>query len=190
MKLFLYGGSFDPFHIGHDLIINNTLSLCDKLVIIPTNQSPHKSHLPFLDSKSRYKMLQLMFDNNDKIDIINYELLQKTPAFTYDTINYCKTIYTKPDITIVIGYDLIKDLNDWYKMNVIKNEVKFLAFHRKQFNKRQYKDFDITFIEDFNQPVSSSEVRKLLKNKNFQIVKPMLPSLIYDYIINKELYKC
>ena len=190
MKLFIYGGSFDPFHIGHELIVNNVLSLCDKLIIVPTNQSPHKSHRPAFNSKSRYNMLQLMFENNNKIDVSNYELTKANPAFTYDTILHLKSKYKKPNITIVIGYDLIKGLSSWYRINEIKEEVKFLAYHRNEYNKNQFKDFDISYVEDFNQSVASSKVRDLLENKKFGTVKPMLPSLIYDYITNKESYQC
>jgi len=190
VKLFIYGGSFDPFHIGHELIVNNTLSLCDKLIIVPTNQSPHKSHRPIFNSKSRYDMLQLMFKTNNKIDVINYKLNKKKSALTYDTIHYLKSKYKKSDITIIIGYDLIARLSDWHRIDEIKEEVKFLAFHRSDYNKIELQDFDITYVEDFNKSVASSEIRELLINKRIETVKPMLPSLIYDYIASKKAYKC
>ena len=191
MRIFLYGGSFDPVHNGHEKIINNILPLCDKLIIIPTNKSPHKSINTIANTQHRYSMLSLLFQLNKKIDIITYELDKKEPAFTYETISFIKSKYANyNNITFVLGYDLINTLSDWYKINEIKKNVNFIAFHRKNYNIKELDGFNIKFIEDFYVETSSSEIRDLLINKQLEIVRNMIPPLIYDYIIKNNLYIC
>ena len=71
MKICLYGGSFDPVHVGHQQIVEKIADSCDKIIIIPTNQSPHKKQMPTARSVDRCEMLKLLFKNNKKIEINN-----------------------------------------------------------------------------------------------------------------------
>ncbi len=190
MKIFLYGGTFDPVHNGHEKIIDKILHLCDKLLIIPTNKSPHKSSNPFASSEHRYAMLKLLFESNKKIDILTYELDKKKPAFTYDTINFVKLKYNSSDLTFVVGYDLINTLSGWYNIDKIIKDVEFMAFHRPDYDFIQKDDCNIRLIENFNEDISSSEIRNLINQGKYDMVKTMISKLIYDYILNKKLYKC
>ena len=167
------------------------MSLCDKLIIIPTNKSPHKTKDTIASANHRYSMLHLLFQSNKKIDIIKYELDKKEPAFTYETIQFIKSKYVKSnDFTFVLGYDLVNTLSNWYKINEIKKEVEFIAFHRKNYTTKGLDDFNIKLIKDFDISISSSEIKELLINKQFKIVKNMISPLIYDYIVKNKLYRC
>ena len=59
MKLILFGGSFDPPHLGHLKIIEKCCGECDKLILMPSAHSPLKKNPPIAESKHRVKMLEL-----------------------------------------------------------------------------------------------------------------------------------
>ena len=63
MKIFFFGGTFDPPHKGHECIVNHLLPLCDKFIIFPAGLSPSKSDLPLADINHRINMLKILFNN-------------------------------------------------------------------------------------------------------------------------------
>ena len=189
MKIFLYGGSFDPVHLGHEKIINNSLSSCDKLFIIPANKSPHKKNNPEASSLHRYSMLSLLYKTNKKIVLSKYEIDKDDLSFTFNTIEYIKSKYKDAEITFILGSDLIKTLPDWYNIEKIQREVSFLIYNRNGFKEKLSKNFNLKYIQNFNENISSTNLKQLLQKGEFISVKKMLSPLIYNYIIKKDLYK-
>ena len=61
MKIFFYGGTFDPPHIGHYNIVKHCLNLCEKFIIIPVKQSPLKIVKPEVSDNHRLQMLKILF---------------------------------------------------------------------------------------------------------------------------------
>ena len=72
MKLFFFGGMFDPPHIGHYKIANKCLKLADKVLVIPNNLSPENKLLQ-TDAFHRVEMLKILFKDTDVI-IDSYEI--------------------------------------------------------------------------------------------------------------------
>ena len=71
MKIFLYGGTFDPVHIGHTKIIDKISLLCDKVIVVPTHKSPGKNNFPIANSIDRYEMLNLLYEKVKILKSVN-----------------------------------------------------------------------------------------------------------------------
>ena len=102
MKIFFYGGTFDPPHIGHQKIIEALLPRCDKMIIFPAKKSPFKKVYPIASNIHRINMLNLLFENN-KVIIDDYEILSEKLNYTYLTIDYLEKKYLNCSFTIIIG---------------------------------------------------------------------------------------
>jgi len=89
VKLILFGGSFDPPHLGHLKIIENCCGECDKLILMPSAHSPLKKNPPIAQAKHRIKMLEILtHELNYPIQIDNWEISQPEPNYTYFTIQH------------------------------------------------------------------------------------------------------
>ena len=118
-KIAIFGGSFDPPHLYHQLIIINLLKLqyIDMIYVIPCGNHPLKKN--YSSFKNRFNMCKIAFKsissfNNINISDIEYKLNQ--PSFTYNTIKRIKQKFKNKDIVLAIGSDLIPNLNKWYKI--------------------------------------------------------------------------
>ena len=100
MNVCLFGGTFDPVHLGHEYIISKLLSKFDKIIIIPSKKSPAKKQNPIANSSSRLEMLSLCeFANNEKCIISNFELESDTLTnYTIDTIKWLESQFPKSKI--------------------------------------------------------------------------------------------
>ncbi len=131
MNIAIYGGSFDPPHKGHEKIVKKALKKLpiDKLFIIPAWQNPFKKNF-FAPPKLRSKWLKKLWGNNEKIQICTYEIDQKNPTTSYESINYIYKKYPIKKCYLIIGADNLKDLEKWHEYGKLKKKVIFVITHR------------------------------------------------------------
>ena len=118
MKIGIIGGSFDPFHLGHKRIINETISKLnlDKMLIMPTKHNPWKDDCVAND-KQRIAMIHLTMEGNKQYEISRIELDNPTNEknYTIDTIKINPldqkvTFYNSPTMGFVKIFDNLENL--------------------------------------------------------------------------------
>ena len=168
MNIAFFGGSFDPPHKGHKKIINKSLEIFDKVLIIPNSKSVDKKKMLIESSNHRFNMLNLMFDNSN-VEIVDYEIKSKLPNYTYYTLKFLMNKYKKDNISMIIGQDQLLNLTNWYNYEYIIKNVSIICFRRNfknlNFQKDIYKVAKINFI-DFECDISSTDIRMQLSNRN------------------------
>ena len=177
-KVALFGGSFDPPHLGHEAIVKalNELDYIDKIIVMPTFLNPFKSS-SFAPAKLRLKWLKEAFLAFKKVDVSSYEVLQNRQVPTIDTVNYLLESYTK--IYLVIGADNLKSLERWQSLGELKKKVTFIVASREKIEIP--KEF-ITLHVSKN--ISSTTLRKKI-DKNY-LPKINAEEIIQYYKENNE----
>ena len=185
MKIYFFGGSFDPPHKAHKLIYKHCLNLCDKFIFFPAKLSPGKTE-PKAHFSDRLKMLDLLIDKEDKSKVIidNFELINNNDkSFTIDTIYYLKEKFKNSSINMVIGYDQYQNLSNWKGYYKILDKVNLVCFDRGSKKSKEMK-----FI-DFNHKINSSNIRTLISQNRFNNLNEYLNKDILNYIMKNNLYK-
>ena len=150
----LYGGSFDPPHIGHKAIVKalNKLDYIDEIVIMPTFLNPFKSssHAP---SELRFIWLKEIFKDFKNVRVDRYEVNQERQVATIESVKYLLKTYKK--VYLVIGADNLKSLENWTNYKELKELVTFIVASRDNII------VDKKFINlNIDESISSSELRK------------------------------
>jgi len=113
VRIGLFGGGFDPPHIGHLIaceIARESLRL-DRIIFIPTFKPPHKRiDTPF---HHRFKMTELTVNDNPHFFISDIEKSLEAPSFTIRTLRALRELYPKDELYLLIGADEFKDFEDW-----------------------------------------------------------------------------
>jgi nicotinate-nucleotide adenylyltransferase len=112
-NIIIFGGTFDPVHIGHlqiYLSIKEKLQF-DKFIVVPTKNPPLKKQRPFASTKDRIAMLKLMFGKYKDIEINQYEVDQQSNDYSYtiNTIKHFKKVYPNDKLFLVVGLDRYLD---------------------------------------------------------------------------------
>ena len=149
----LFGGSFDPLHVGHEAIINalKDLTDIDEIIVIPTFLNPFKTSSS-ADARDRYDVLKKRFTNDKKVFISDYEIKQKTKVASIQSVKHFLQFYKK--IYLVIGADNLKKLHLWQDYEELKNLVTFIVATRD--NIAIPKEYITLHVDE---KVSSSEIR-------------------------------
>lgn len=125
----LFGGSFDPPHIGHEAVIKALKKFkdIDKIIIMPTFLNPFKSDF-YAPSSLRLKWLKEIFNEETNVEISDYEVLQNRQVPTIETIKYLLKSYNK--IYLVIGADNLAKLSEWNSYDELNKLVTFVVAQR------------------------------------------------------------
>lgn len=200
-KVALFGGSFDPVHLGHLAVLHNVLERSDYslFLIVPAKLSNFKqSNKPKASSEDRLKMLKLALEDykelypEDKVSelvISTIELDRGGVSYTYDTVMEIKKLYgITGRLGLVIGDDQIPTLTNWYRYEDLKKEVEFIICRRNPDGALWSllpQDICYTKIEPEElAPQSSSEFRANLESR-----EDYLSKRVRQYVKAKDLYR-
>ena len=184
LNVAIFGGSFNPPHSGHRAIIECALKceFIDLLIILPNFKNPLKGDSePFLSDEARVELLQKMIDeimldsadsaldsaiyaqnsqNLPKILLSTFEISQKKPSFSIDSILHFKQIYAPKNLYFIIGADILSELDKWHKIDEIRQAVRFIVATRGEIPiPSEFLQFQV------REDVSSSAIRA---NQNFK----------------------
>ena len=171
MKIAIYGGSFNPMHIGHEKIVDYVLKNLnmDKIIIIPVGIPSHREN-NLEQSDTRLKICKEIFKNNKKVEVSDIEIKSEKKSYTYDTLLKLIEIYGKDnEFFEIIGEDSLKNLKTWKNYKELLNLCKFIVFRRKDDkNTKIDSEFlinkNIIILENEYYNISSTEIRNKVKN--------------------------
>ena len=178
MNIAIFGGSFDPVHIGHEAIVHKALEVLDidKLFIVPTFLNPFKKKSHF-SATQRFDLLKECFVN-DKIEISDFEINKSRPIHTIETVKHLKSKINPNKIYLIIGADNLEKLHLWKNFDKLKNLVSFVVISRDG-NRLKNDIIQFKYI-DLKLNISSTTIRENLDLK-------YIPKIIQQKV--KKLWK-
>lgn len=196
MRIALYGGSFNPVHLGHKKLarlVIDEFSL-DKLIVMPTYSTPLKDNSDFADSMHRLNMCRIAFSDINEVEVSDMEIQRKGNSYTYLTLCSLKEIYLNDDLFLVVGADMFMTLHEWKNPKEIFSLSKVIVINRNSENinlesqKKKLSEMGCQAIiyDNTVYDVSSTEIRKKLRHG--KDVSFLLDSQVYEYIKNNNLY--
>jgi nicotinate-nucleotide adenylyltransferase len=212
-KVGLFGGSFNPIHLGHVqsvVDVSEKLSL-DKVFVIPAYLNPHKEPIEGPSPEERLEIAKAgMEDYKDFVKVDEQEILRKGPSYTIETIESYLKEYNSEDLYLILGMDTFAKFDTWkdfdkilHKVNLVVtsrpgNQLPFsiedipkgvrkyvAAFDRNYIELTTNRHIEFVKIEDVD--VSATEVRKKLRTG--QRVEKYLSYPVEKYIKEHKLYQ-
>lgn len=154
----LFGGSFDPPHLGHVAIVERALEQLDieKLVIVPAYLNPFKSH-SHAPAPLRLKWLKKIFSDQKNVEVNDFEITMNRAVPTIETVKYFSRKNQK--IYFIIGADNLASLGQWHHFDELDRIVTWVVASRGNI------DIPPAYITlDITESVSSTELRRQKKH--------------------------
>ena len=199
MKIGIFGGTFDPVHLGHmevAALAKSYLNL-DKVIFVPAGCPQLKQLLPSATGKQRLEMVKIATGDNDRFNTSDLEINRKGPTFTIDTLKEMKEMLPLgTQLWLIVGADAFKEFNKWENYNDILKLARICVIRREgldmgneEFNHLKKLAFEnnVVFINKITQHISSTKIKKIIKQK--EKVKKYLNPKVHDYIVSNGLYK-
>ena len=155
----LFGGSFDPPHLGHCAVVNALLERegLDEIIVMPTYLNPFKDAF-FAPAELRLQWLREIFAKERRVTVSDFEVSQRQKVPTFTTVENlhkdCDKIY------LVIGADNLRGLSSWHRYGELTKLVTFMVAHRDEIEvPSEYLELPVS-VE-----ISSSNLRKEIREE-------------------------
>jgi len=159
VKIAIFGGSFDPPHLGHKAIVDKALEILDidKLIVVPTYLNPFKSSSSAIPI-DRFNWATKVFENS-RVVVSDFEIKQNRAVYTSQTIQYYNSLYSVK--YLIIGADNLKSLNKWYNFKYLNDNITWAIASRDGI-KLETAELKSWVRLDVEADISSSFIRKEL----------------------------
>lgn len=190
LRLGLYGGTFDPVHLGHLIAARDALEQgrLDAVLFIPCAQSPFKAGSPRTTDAQRVAMLRHALKSEPRFWFSRCELDRPAPSYTIDTAREVRAAFPHATLFWLIGADLMARLHEWHGWADLRREVKFLLLERGE-------DVRVPasvrrVVLDLPHPrrvdISATEIRRRVKAR--LPIDHLVPASVATYIKRAGLY--
>jgi len=115
-RIALYGGTFDPVHLGHVEVARRVLQLfeIEKVLFIPAQMAPHKVGRPVTEPIHRYAMLALATQDDPRLLISTFELEAPDRRYTVDTVErFQQVLGDSTELFFIMGADSWSEITTW-----------------------------------------------------------------------------
>ena len=115
MRLAIFGGSFDPPHVGHLLVAHDALDQLelDRVVLVPAATQPLKVGRAVASAEQRLSMIRLLVEGDDRFEVSTVELDRAGLSFTVDTLNHFAGQYPAAERFLLLGADVLATFSQW-----------------------------------------------------------------------------
>ena len=198
MKIGIFGGTFNPPHIGHIESSKKAMAqLClDRLIIVPAGIPPHKDIPEGTPSApERLNMTRMSFEKIPNTIISELEIHSIEPCYTIETVKNISGDYPGAQLFLLMGADMYLSLEMWKDYETLLKTVTPVVFSRQVTDKDAITGFSNRLQEAYGIrteviagdiiDISSSRLRKMLPERNGL---GYITDTTYSYIIRNRLY--
>lgn len=198
MRLGLYGGTFDPPHLGHLILAGEAADqlALDRVLWVLTPNPPHKKGRAISSLEIRLEMLQAAIAGLPNHQFSDIEMCRSGPHYALDTVLELKHQFPKDEIIYLIGGDSLRDLPTWYQPNRLLQIVDGLGVMRRpgaRINLAALRNElpgimeKLLWVEAPLIQISGSLIRKRIhEGKEFRF---FVPQAVFSIIQAKGLYR-
>jgi nicotinate-nucleotide adenylyltransferase len=182
MHVALFGGSFNPPHVAHQMVALYVLETApiDQLWFVPCWKHPfHKPLAPF---DNRLRMCELAVKSlGSRARVTEIERTIGGPSRTLNTVRRLRKLHPANEYSLVVGSDIVDEVPSWYRSDQLQATVPFIIVGRRA--AKGAADYSPVTMPE----VSSTEVRSLLRAG--KSAEGLVPRPVLDYIFRHGLYR-
>lgn len=197
-RIGIYGGTFNPPHLGHIQAAKAAVQALDltRLLLIPDNIAPHKELPPGSPApEQRLEMLRLATQDAPELEVSDLELRREGVSYTFETVLALSEQYPEAQLFLLMGTDMFVSFDTWKNTDIILSHAALGVLCRGEKGEQEaiaQKAAQLTAggarVELVNNPVlaiSSTQLRRLIA---FDCAEPFLPKPVAEYIRQHGLY--
>lgn len=173
----IFGGSFDPPHLGHLLVMTAVLGLrkADEVLVVPCVSHPFGKDMASFED--RLAMCRFMIGGiGGRMAVSDVEKRKNLSGRTLDTVLAVRDEYPDSELRLLVGADILSEKDKWYRFEEIEKLASLIVVGRRGF------EGDILPVYE----ASSTEIRERIR-KGLNCANLVVPDIL-EYIKEKELY--
>jgi nicotinate-nucleotide adenylyltransferase len=192
MRIGIYGGTFNPIHVGHLIVIESVREQLqfDRLLFVPSANPPNKSDPALAPAADRLHMARLAVEGNREFEISDIEICRGGISYTVDTLKALSDLYPRASLSLIIGADNLIEFQSWRAPDEILDRAELVVMNRPGYAVHGVKSELSRLAKHVNVPqigVSGTDIRRRVKLG--RSIRYLVPPGVEEYIRVKGLYR-
>src|SRR5215211_1470960 len=194
-RIALYGGTFDPVHLGHVEVARRVLALfeIEKVVFIPAQIAPHKVGRPVTEPIHRYAMLALATQDDPELVISTFELDAPDRRYTVDTIaEFQRRLGADTELFFIMGADSWSEITTWRDWERLLKMTNHIVVTRPGYEVAPAPPGlteRIFFTDAVMKDISATNIRRFATEGPVDELEKLVPKPVADYIKKYGIYR-
>lgn len=195
MRVGIFGGTFDPIHIGHLILAESCREACrlDMVKFVVAGEPPHKGK-PRTSARHRLEMVELAIAGHDAFTSSEIELDRPGPHYSYETLERITAENPADELFFLIGADSLADLPGWRKPERICELASLVVVNRPGTSPKVLEGFEppagsrpFHHVTMPDVGVASREIRRRVAER--RSVRYLVPRAVEVYLLEHRLYE-
>jgi nicotinate-nucleotide adenylyltransferase len=172
----VFGGTFDPPHLGHAIVANDLVERLDldRLLVVPAPRPPHRGAV--LDATTRLELTRAVFEGCERIEVSDLEFGRPGSSYAVDTLQDVRRRFPEADVTMVIGADQLAAIDTWHDWRRLPDLARIAVMHREGEDPKRPDgagDFPYIAVDVTRIDLSASRIRdRLQRNESIRFLVP------------------
>ena len=194
-RIALYGGTFDPVHLGHLEVARRVPELfeIEKVVFIPAQIAPHKVGRPVTEPIHRYAMLALATQDDPRLVISTFELDAPDRRYTVDTVaEFQRRFGEATELFFIMGADSWSEITTWREWERLLKMTNHIVVTRPGYEVPPAPaglGDRIFFTDAVLKDISATNIRRLASEGRHEELAGLVPQPVANYIKKYEIYR-
>ena len=195
-RIALYGGTFDPVHLGHVEVARKVLELfeIEKVVFIPAQLAPHKVGRPVTEPIHRYAMLALATQDDPRLVISTFELDAPDRRYTVDTVaEFQRQLGDDTELFFIMGADSWSEITTWRDWERLLKMTNHIVVTRPGYEVQPARSGErVLFTDAVMKDISATNIRRLASEGRADDqaeLEKLVPKAVADYIRKYGIYR-
>jgi nicotinate-nucleotide adenylyltransferase len=186
VRLGLFGGTFDPPHLGHLIAAQEAWSALqlDRLLWMPARHPPHKKVEQVSSPRIRVELLEAAVAGDRRFSVSELEVRRPGPSYTVDTLRALREEYPEAGLYLLLGADQYRDLDSWREPEEIRRLAGIGVFARAGEDPRPAAG--VTRIRIPRVDISATEIRRRVASG--EPIRYLVPLSVERLIVEHGLY--
>lgn len=175
-KTGIFGGSFNPIHVGHIALARQLLKCAglQEVWFVVSPQNPWKSEQELLDDESRLNMVRIALRDEENLLASDYEFHLQRPSYTLNTLRHLSEDYPDREFVLLIGGDNWKQFDKWYGYQEILSNYSIVVYPRRgEHVEEKELPENVSVVDTPLLDISSTEIRnRILQGQSIHDLVP------------------
>jgi len=193
VKIGIFGGTFDPIHLGHLRAAENAREALGlgAVYFVPAHTPPHRPG-PATSATDRYAMVALATSGHAAFITSDVEVRRGGPSYTVDTLVTLREELAGQELWLILGSDAFGEIATWREPEKIFSLCRVAVVHRPGEVPKSEKALElsaerVSWVEAAGLPISATEIRRRASER--RSVRYLVPDAVADYIEKRTLYQ-
>jgi nicotinate-nucleotide adenylyltransferase len=189
MRLGVFGGTFDPPHIGHLIVASDVCAALDldRVVFVPSATPPHKRGRVHASAEQRFEMVRAAVAADPRFAVDDLELRREGESYSVDTLRELRASEPDADLFFIIGADQLREFDRWHQPEEVARLATLVVMSRAGDEADGEVSLPVRRVAVTRIDLSATRIRERIGRK--ASIRYLVPDVVREIIEREKLYE-